>query len=170
MPAPGSRRASDQDLVLPSVERESGQSSDMPLDRHRRGESVSYVDVHTPKRKSFPSFAYSPQEPYLEQAAKRPRPVYDDPYAQSRPRVPPLYPPTNLISSPLRPTNGVTREIYGAPSSQGYVLASADNSPRARVHEFDRSYGGRAIAPVHNSPNRLDSARHPTEDGRYRLH
>jgi hypothetical protein len=168
--APSSRRASDQDLVLPSVEREPGAPSETPLDRHRRGESLNYPDVQTPKRKSYPSSVYSPQEPYVEQVAKRLRPVFDEPYAQSRPRMSHPYQPTNLPSSPMRPANGGQREVYAASSSQPYTLASARDPPRAHVHEYGRPYSGRAIAPAEYSANRVDAARYPVEDGRYRLH
>ena len=168
--APSSRRASDQDLVLPSVEREPGAPSETPLDRHRRGGSISYIDTQAPKRKSFPSSVYSPQEPYLEQAVKRLRPVYDEPYAQTRPRM--AYPsqPTNLASSPMRPANGGQRELYAAPSNQVYASASARELPRAHVHEYDRPYDGRAFAPAEYSANRVEKARYPIEDSRYRLH
>jgi hypothetical protein len=161
--APSSRRASDQDLILPSVEREPGVSSAAPLEGRRQSDSIGYHDVQTPKRKSFPSSVYSSQGQYIDQAAKRTGPVYDEAYAQSQPRVQPPYGHTNLTSSPLR-----HRESYAGTSRQAYVHESAWNSPRAHVSEYDRSYSGRALAPVEYSAAR-NSAHMPPDGSRYRL-
>ncbi|KAF2682150.1 hypothetical protein K458DRAFT_72811 [Lentithecium fluviatile CBS 122367] len=166
--APSSRRASDQDVVLPSVERDPGVPPEATPHERRRGDSVSYVDAQTPKRKSFPSSIYSLQERYPEQAAKRSRPVYDDSYTQALPRA--HDEPTNLTSSPMRPANGGQRDYYAGPSNQAYVLAPARDSPRGHIPEYDRPSGIRVLAPIEYSASRKEPSRYPAESGRYRLH
>lgn len=96
-----SRRTSEQDIVLPSVEREAdGVSSPRrapdapPQFRHDRNSgSISYAEVQSPKRKDFPVSMYHAEEGNHPQAAKRLKPIYDasDAYmrlAPSQPDIP----------------------------------------------------------------------------------
>jgi hypothetical protein len=163
--APSSRRASDQDLVLPSVEREPGVVSEVPLGERHRGDAVNYHDIQTPKRQCFPLSIHSPQEQHFEQSAKRMRPAHDEPYAQFRPRVQPTYEPGNLTSSPSG-----QRELYARPNGQVYTPAPAKASPRAHVPEYDRLYGTRVLAPIEHSAARGDSAHFVFNSSRHRLH
>ena len=127
------RRTSEQDIALPSVERETVslaspqrasesqrflQDPDLP-----RG----YVDVQSPKRKAAPSVPDRHYRP--EQSNKRLRPVhhkeefypqayqgqppqafhYDSQDARGRSRAHPPQQVVDLTSSPHRPSNGINR-------------------------------------------------------------
>lgn len=141
-----SRRASDQDVVLPSVERE--------------------PDASVQKRKSFPHPVYDdyPIAAFEEHSAKRMRPAHDmhprrevtdltysqprpayshgrDVYEVARPRAPAefAYIPMSHRQSPPRDTRGAYREVVMPPS------------PRAYMPEIDRAhiaYDRRAVPAV----------------------
>ena len=168
---PSSRRASDQDVVLPSVERESEAPS-------QKRKSFPY-----PAREEYPATAYDAYKNHPGHATKRPRParvvqphhevsnlvsnqarpVYSsgrDVYEVARPRAG----PADHAYDPLPPRHSPMRDTRGA---YGEVVVS--HSPRAYAPEYDRtSLHGRRVLP---SMDRLamsgPTARYETRDGPY---
>lgn len=153
-PPPLSRRTSDQDLVIPSVERETVDltSSQRVTDGQRQfpvssSHESGQVHVQPAKRKSFPSGPHSRAE-YTEQSAKRSKPVnheneaprhhdYSDAGAPSQKRVyqamdvhnrtrgPPFQEVIDLTSSPQRPVMNDDRGPYA--SFRNYAAAEPSN-------------------------------------------
>lgn len=151
-----SRRASEQDVVLPSVERE---SIDLTSPRRNtnsqhsypdsRPVSGSYATLQSPKRRSFPSSS-DDRDSHFGSGYKRPRPAYHEqdlaPRAgpahlsrppqenshhptdlRSRPRAQPSQEYIDLTSSPRRPvTNGENR--YHVPPHAPAGSGSSDIS------------------------------------------
>lgn len=164
---PSSRRASDQDIVLPSVERD--------------------PQAHAQKRKSFPYPTYEdyPVDVYEDfpgHAAKRlrpahvaqshdvsnlvsgqPSPVYNsgrEVYEVARPRAEPAdhaYHPVASRYSPKRDSRGAYQEMV------------VPHSPRAYVPGYDRSalHGRRVVPAMDRVALSGPTARYETRQGSY---
>lgn len=137
-PGAHSRRTSEQEVVLPSVEREAfdltsphrGREGQWPL-QGTTHLSRGHMDVQFPQRKFFPSSSEN-KEARVEHNDKRMRPVYRDndiapqayqvgpphhssylpmdPRMSMRPQPPRQV--VDLTSSPYRPSTGVNKDQY----------------------------------------------------------
>lgn len=133
---PSSRRASDQDVVLPSVERES-----QPPAQKRKSLPYSAYEDHPPA-------AY---EDHTGHAAKRLRPGHN---AQHRYDAPPM------ISNQAQSAYNSGHDVYevarprAAPAEQIYNTMAPRRSPlrdpRSAYHEVVVPHSPRAYGPVHD--------------------
>lgn len=133
---PSSRRASDQDIVLPSVERES-----QPPARKRKSLPYSAYENHPPT-------AY---EDYTEHGAKRLRPGQD---AQHR------YDDLHMISNPAQSAYNSGNDVYevarprAAPADHIYNTMPPRLSPlrdaRSLFHDGVVPHSPRACVPGHD--------------------
>ncbi|KAH7069045.1 hypothetical protein BKA63DRAFT_100176 [Paraphoma chrysanthemicola] len=136
-PSAHSRRPSEQDIVLPSVERDTvdltsprrpltRQSS--PHDPHLR--SNVQAGMASPKRKAYPPHPESRGQ-YVSQEAKRPRPVYYEsetaPPASQMPRI--------VNASYLQP-----REAYRPMAHPPQPVIDLTSSPHRPVYRENRSH------------------------------
>ncbi|KAJ4301526.1 hypothetical protein N0V90_003619 [Kalmusia sp. IMI 367209] len=163
---PGSRRASDQDLVLPSVERE----PEPPVQKRK--------SIPTPVYEDYPPAVY---EDYAEHATKRMRPTYD---------TLPRYEVVDLTSSSVRPVNSNGQDIYevarprakpidyeyipvlpreppSRETSGAYREVIVHASPRAYAPEYDRAYDRRAVPTRDRAILNGPDTRYETRDGLY---
>ena len=143
---PSSRRASDQDVVLPSVEREPQASVQKRKSfPHRVYDDypVAAFEEHSDKRMR-PAHDMHPRREVVDLTYSQPRPAYShgrDMYEVARPHAPAeyAYVPIPLPQSPRRDTRGAYRE------------AVIPQSPRAYMPEIDRTrmaYDRRAVPAV----------------------
>jgi hypothetical protein len=163
-----SRRPSDQDVVLPSVEREAVDLTSSPqrVAAPQRDHNVlarPYDETQSPRRRAFQSFAEN-GERNLGHVTKRLRPTYDDeirgqsfqerpseflsyqsPESRNRPRVPPSEQIIDLTSSPHRlPTNGdrgpqVSTRPYAIAEPNGHAYISM-STRRSPARELRGAY------------------------------
>jgi hypothetical protein len=172
-PAPP-RRASEQDVVLPSVERETIDLTSSP--RHvayghpahndPRPATRGFGADQSHKRKSFPTFQ-DDREVHVRQDLKRQRPVYPEGHP-----VPPNGP--SLSSHPAYPGSYQTMDAHRrlmAPPAQEYI--DLTQSPRRAPYNGDNGYHMPArprAAPV--SHVHMTSRRSPPRDVRvnYEVH
>jgi hypothetical protein len=150
------RRPSDQDVVLPSVERETVDLTSSPRrvvapQRQKENHNAhyrSYDQVQSPKRKAFPSYADDIGS-HAGEHTKRLRPVYrEEAQARShasayhpnqatnsgsRPRVPPPQQVIDLTATPHRhPTsggNGYYAPAHSLAEPSGHVYAAVPSRP-----------------------------------------
>ncbi|USP76020.1 hypothetical protein yc1106_03294 [Curvularia clavata] len=157
-PPTNTRRITDQDAVLPSVERE---TVDLTSPRgntngHHPVQNHSALDKQ--KRKASDSFAYD-REPKAEQYTKRPRPMYRE---EVFPRI---YPggPHEFRSSPLMGPHSIPRppppehvvNPRSSPNGPSLVQSKDYYTPSRPIADVDpRGYGYAPTVPQHGLPTR----------------
>lgn len=171
-----SRRTSEQDIVLPSVEREmidltsprrtvnaAPQSDSRPASR-------GYVTVQSPKRKTLPSFADG-REQALQPELKRARPVFYEVDFQHRAGTARMSRPAHESDYQSFPT----RSRPGPSSQQAVIdLTSPRQAPSNGHHGHYASSQGRMVAESSGfSYISVQSRRSPVYEGRaphYEVH
>ena len=177
-PAPPSRRTSDQDVVLPSIERETG---NLPSPRRAANlPSTSLVEVQSPLRTEFSASQYRPEPHYSEPVPKRLRTVYapeemrprlehsqPSTFRQAhnsrpvesynRPRPGPYPEVVDLTSSPIRLPNGGARDV------RAYSRAPVAAEPRYSYQPHPGQPHPRAVLDEYYDLRMIEPGRVPVE-------